>query len=127
MKGGDSAQFMKKLITSVTSVAMYGLLPAAAMAQNYGLENLYGNVNLGNRPLLETVGQIINVLLGFLGVIAVILILVAGFKWMTAAGNEEKVGEAKKLLGAGVVGLVIILAAFAIAAFVIGELSTATT
>lgn len=117
---------MKKFITSVTSVALYGL-PAVALAQNYGLDNLYGNVNLGNRPLLETVGQIINVLLGFLGVIAVILILIGGFKWMTAAGNEEKVGEAKKLLGAGVVGLVIILAAFAIAAFVIGELSSATT
>ena len=46
-----------------------------ALAQNFGLENLNGNVNLGNRPLLSTVGLIINVFLGFLGVVAVGLIL----------------------------------------------------
>lgn len=119
---------MKKFITSATSAVLYSL-PAMALAQlpsNGGLDELNNTVNLGNRPLIETVGQIINVLLGFLGVIAVVLILIGGFKWMTAAGNEEKVGEAKKLLGAGVVGLVIILAAFAIAAFVITQLSNAT-
>lgn len=128
MKGGDFVHTMKKLITSVASAVAYGL-PAVALAQlpnNGGLVELEGNVNLGNRPLISTVGQIINVLLGFLGVIAVVLILIGGFKWMTAAGNEEKVGEAKKLLGAGVVGLVIILAAFAIASFVITQLSSAT-
>jgi hypothetical protein len=46
-----------------------------------------------------------------LGVIAVILVLWGGFKWMTAAGNEDGITEAKKLMGAGVIGLVIILAA----------------
>ena len=124
MKGGDSID-MKKLFTSVTT-SVLGMLPAVVLAQNYGLDNLQGNLNLGNRPLIETVTQIINVLLGILGIIAVIIILMGGFKWMTAKGNEEKVGEAKKLLGAGVVGLVIILAAFAIASFVISNLSNAT-
>ncbi len=116
---------MKKLITSATSAVMYGL-PAVVLAQGGGLNNLAQNVNLGNRDLVDTIAQIINVILGFLGVIAVVLILMGGFKWMTAAGNEEKVGEAKKLLGAGVVGLVIIFAAFAIASFVVGNLSNAT-
>lgn len=117
---------MKKFLTSVTSTVLYGL-PAVALAQtNFGLGNLEGNVNLGNKPLMETVSQLINVLLSVLGVIAVIIILMGGFKWMTAAGNEEKVGEAKKLLGAGIVGLVIILAAFAIASFVISNLANAT-
>lgn len=108
---------------------MYGL-PAVVLAQGLpnagGFTELNGNVALGNKPLISTIGSIINVLLGFLGVIAVLLILVGGFKWMTAAGNEEKVAEAKKLLGGGVIGLVIILAAFAIAAFVVGQLSNAT-
>ena len=124
MKGGDSID-MKKLFTSVTT-AVLGILPAVALAQGYGLNQLEGNLNLGNKPLVETITQIINVLLGVLGIIAVIIILMGGFKWMTAQGNEEKVGEAKKLLGAGVVGLVIILAAFAIASFVISNLSNAT-
>ncbi|MBU1039083.1 pilin [Patescibacteria group bacterium] len=122
-EGGDS---MKKFITSAVNTVIYGL-PAVALAQtNFGLDNLEQDVNLGNRDLVETIAQIINVVLGFLGVVAVIIILMGGFKWMTAAGNEEKVGEAKKLLGAGVVGLVIILAAFAIASFIINNLSNAT-
>ncbi len=116
---------MKKLITSVSSAVLYAL-PAVALAQNYGLENLYGSVNLGNRPLLETVGQVINVLLSFLGVLAVVGILWGGFQTMIAAGDEEKAAKGKKVIAAGVIGLAIILAAFAIAAFVIGELSSAT-
>ena len=98
----------------------------SAGAQNYGLENLYGNVNLGNRPLLSTIGTIINVFLGFLGVIAIGLILYAGFLWMTAQGNEEKIGKAKRILSGAVIGLVIIFAAFSIAAFVIRQISNAT-
>ncbi len=108
-------------------------LPAVASAQNlanlenFGLNQFSNDTNLGtNIELISSIARIINILLGFLGVLAVVLILVAGFKWMTAAGNEEKIGEAKKLMGAGVVGLVIILAAFAIAAFVINQLADAT-
>ncbi len=43
---------------------------------------------------------------------------------MTAGGNEEKIAGAKKMLGAGIIGLVIILAAFAIASFVVGNLAS---
>jgi hypothetical protein len=50
-----------------------------------------------------------------------------GFKWMTAGGNEDKVGEAKKLIVAGIIGLVIILGSFAIATFVLTQLTAATT
>jgi type IV secretory pathway VirB2 component (pilin) len=104
-------------------------LPAVALAQvesNWGFDNL-NSVNLGtNVPIVETIGNIINILLGFLGVIAVVLILIAGFKWMTSQGNEEKIGEAKKLMGAGVVGLVIIFVAYALAYFIITQLATAT-
>ena len=81
---------------------------------------------LGNRDPRDAIGAVINILLGFLGLIAVALILLAGFKWMTAAGNEDKVAEAKKLMAAGVIGLVIILAAFALAQFVIRQLINAT-
>jgi hypothetical protein len=72
------------------------------------------------------IGKVINFALGFLGVIAVGIILFGGFKWMTAAGNEDKVSEAKKLLGAGVVGLIIILAAWAVATFIIAQIYTTT-
>lgn len=71
--------------------------------------------------------NVIRVLLGFLGIIAVVIILFGGFKWMTAGGNDEKVGEARKLMTQGIIGLVIILAAWGIASFVVDAIFTATT
>lgn len=81
---------------------------------------------LGQADLKTTIGQLIRVLLGFLGVVAVVIILLGGFKWMTAGGNDEKVAEARGLIIAGIVGLAIILSAFAIASFVISSIVDAT-
>jgi hypothetical protein len=82
--------------------------------------------SLGNKSLQTTIGSIINVVLGLLGVIAVVIILVGGFKWMTAGGNEEKVTEARTMIFQGIIGLAIILSAWAIALFVLNSLSSAT-
>lgn len=82
---------------------------------------------LGEADLQSTIGNIINVVLGFLGVIAVVIVLFGGFKWMTAGGNDEKVQEAKKLLIAGVIGLAIIFSAYAITSFVLTSLISAST
>ncbi|PIT95125.1 hypothetical protein COT96_01970 [Candidatus Falkowbacteria bacterium CG10_big_fil_rev_8_21_14_0_10_38_22] len=81
---------------------------------------------LGERDPREIAAAVINVIMGFLGIVAVIIILIGGFKWMTASGNEDKVAEAKKLIVAGIIGLVIILAAFAITKFVLNQLLGAT-
>jgi hypothetical protein len=87
----------------------------------------YETSGLGNNDPRSIAANIINIILGFLGILAVVLILFGGFKWMTAAGNEDKVAEAKKLLVAGVVGMIIILAAYALAAFVLDAIFRATT
>ncbi|MFH0956084.1 MAG: pilin [Candidatus Falkowbacteria bacterium] len=105
--------------------------PAMAMELNpWGTDDLKTNIQettgLGERDPRQIAASIINVILGFLGIIAVIIILLGGFKWMTAGGNEDKVGEAKKLITAGIIGLVIILGAFSIATFVLNQLSAAT-
>jgi len=87
-----------------------------------------GNVTgLGERDPREIAAAVIKVMLGFLGIIAVLIILYAGFLWMTAAGNEDKISQAKGMMSAGVIGLIIILAAFGIATFVMNALVSATT
>jgi len=73
-----------------------------------------------------TIANIIRVLMSLLGIVAVVIILIGGFTWMTAGGNDEKIGQAKKWLFAGIIGLAIILSAYAIATFVIESLVTAT-
>ncbi|MFA5359821.1 MAG: pilin [Patescibacteria group bacterium] len=90
-------------------------------------DNIQTETGLGERDPRDIAASVINVILGFLGIVAVIIILLGGFKWMTAGGNEDKVGEAKKLITAGIIGLVIIVASFAIATFVLDSLINATT
>lgn len=84
-------------------------------------------LGLGTRDVRETIGSIIRAFMGLLGIIAVLLILYGGFKWMTAQGNEEAVNEAKKIIISGVIGLIIILSAYAIASFVINAIVNGTT
>ena len=79
------------------------------------------------RDIRMTIVDIIKVVLGFLGILVTIIILFAGFKWMTAGGNEENIASAKKILTAGIIGLVIILSAYALATFIISYLSAAAT
>lgn len=105
--------------------------PTSAHAQQLEADDLldpeFGEVaGLGQADLKQTIGQLIRVLLGFLGVVAVVIILLGGFKWMTAGGNDEKVAEAKRLIIAGIIGLAIILSAYAIASFVISSITSAT-
>lgn len=73
------------------------------------------------------IARLIRVVLELLGLIALVIIIVAGFRWMLANGDEEKVEEAKRQLTNGVIGLIIILAAFAVATFVINQLEFAIT
>ncbi|MBN2884442.1 hypothetical protein JXE04_00775 [Patescibacteria group bacterium] len=123
----------KKILKHLVVFAMLSLLalPMVTMAQNIdvGINEITEGFNgegLSDTDPRIIVARIINVAMLFLGIIAVVIVLLAGFKWMTAAGNEDKVGEAKKLMGAGVIGLVIVLSAWGIATFLLDKLITAT-
>ena len=93
---------------------------------DFGLK--YGaDTGLGTQDIRKTISGIINVALSLLGIVAVVIILIGGFEWMTAGGNEDKVGEAKKRIMAGVIGLAIILSAYALAKFILTQLYKGTT
>ncbi|MFA6215481.1 MAG: hypothetical protein WC768_02860 [Patescibacteria group bacterium] len=116
---------MKKSLIIASTVCLFALTVMPALALNVGLE--YGTyTGLGTKDLREGIMSIINVLLGFLGIIAIVIVLYGGFVWLTSAGNEEKVGQAKKIITSGIIGLVIIFVSYAIASFVITQLMSAT-
>lgn len=79
-----------------------------------------------NANFSVTVSQIIKVLLSFLGIIFIVLIIYAGYTWMLAAGNEENISRAKKIISAAIIGLTIVLAAYFITFFVIDNILKAT-
>ena len=89
-------------------------------------ESLAAQAGLGTSDPREVIARVINITLGFLGIIAVIIIIYAGFLWMTAAGNTDRIDKAKKIMTGGVIGLIIILASFGIATFILRVLLGAT-
>lgn len=116
---------MKKLSKALITAGAT-LLPFAASAQVTIDTNIATTTGLGSADLKSTVINIVNYVLGLLGLIAVIMIIIGGFQWLTAAGNEERVEKAKKVISAAVVGLIVILLAWAIVIFVVGTTSNVT-
>ena len=113
------------LATLAFSLASAPAALAQTAADTLGLT--YGTTTgLGSRDVRTTIASIINVALGLLGIVALVIILYGGFKWMTAGGNDDQVAEARKIIIAGVVGLAVILSSYAIANFVIDQLASAT-
>lgn len=89
----------------------------------FGLEQTVENSEIKNLEVIKKMplGIVANVLglaLSFLGVIFFLIIIIAGLVWMTAMGSPEKAEKAKDMLEAAVVGLVIVLGAYAITKFV---------
>ena len=82
---------------------------------------------LGAQSPAVVISWIIKVILGLLGVIFIVLIIYAGFMWMTSAGNEDAISKAKKTIIAAIVGLAIVLFAYMITIFVIDQLLIAST
>lgn len=123
---------MKHVAGFFASLALTGALALPVLAQSQltaddlGVGAIQSEIKLGSGDVRTTAARIINVALGFLGIIAVIIVLVGGFKYMISGGHEEKTNEAKQLIISGIIGLAIILSAWAITGFVISRLITAT-
>lgn len=124
----------KKIITVFLLLGLF-VLPLSAEAQ---LENQLcpgGQIEAGtcipdapNEAVQETdVGRLIfNILqaiLSIIGLIAVVFVVYGGFKYMTANGDEEQIKAAKKTIVNAVIGLIVILLAWAIVSVVANFIS----
>jgi hypothetical protein len=66
----------------------------------------------------EIIGALIRILFVLIGLISVIIIIIAGFRMVTASGNEEQLTKAKKAITWAIVGLIVSLLSFSIVAII---------
>mgnify|MGYP006883579264 FL=1 len=109
---GLSFFYLANTVNAITSDPLAGLEDSA------GEVEAYEGQSVDNNFIQTKVGQIISILLSFVGVLFFILMIYAGILWMTAQGNEQQVSKAKNLLINATIGLIITLAAYAITSFI---------
>lgn len=67
---------------------------------------------------------IINTAIGLVGIVATIMLIIGGFRYATSAGNEKAVTAAKQQIMYAIIGIIIVLIAFAITSFVLTSVAT---
>jgi len=106
------------------------IFPAVVLAANSALDKL-GEVGAGDAGPYENVsetgvsqivGAVISGALALIGAIFLALMLYAGYHWMTARGEEEKVEKAKDTIQRAIIGIIIVVGAYAIWKFIFENL-----
>ena len=107
-----------KTISVILVLNVFLLLPVAA--KDYGLSQTGKAIGFESESgnIYTIVNKATSAFLGLLAIIFFTLTVWAGVRWMTARGNEEYSKKAKETLEASVIGLVIILASYALVSFV---------
>lgn len=115
------------------AVLLFTAVPAvhgqAAQSIRSGLRTAGDAADLAtdNTDLPTIVGELINAVLGFIGVLLLVYLIYGGFLWMTAAGGTENVTKAKSVMRNAIIGILIVVFSFAISDFVLGQLVAVTT
>ncbi|MBI2051086.1 MAG: hypothetical protein HYT31_04805 [Parcubacteria group bacterium] len=98
-----------------------------ATAEKGGLSSGIKNAGFSSEDaVLGIVGNIINVILGFVGIIFFVQMFYAGFRWMSSGGNEEVVTEARQTIKSAVIGIAVVFAAFVVTNFTLNQIASIT-
>jgi hypothetical protein len=108
-----------KILTTAASVVSGLFLTSAAYAQT--AETYLGKINggTGQNDLMTLIYGVINWAIGIAALLCVVILIVSGYKYITAAGDENKVESATKTLTFAIVGLVVCFIAVILVQFVI--------
>lgn len=107
--------------------------PAAGGAWNnqVGMNEIgveYGEPNpQAPSSIIAIVARLINYSLVILGILFVGLLVMSGYQWMTAGGNQEQVEKAQSRMKNAIIGLVIVLSSWAITEFVFYKIALPAT
>ena|SRR3989344_3537542 len=104
-------------ILTLTLAVLLALMPLVASAQfnKTDLGSAATNAGVATQADFSAIAlRVINVLLAVAGLVAVIFLIVGGFRYVTAGGNEEAAESGKKTITNAIIGIVIIVLAFVI-------------
>ena len=116
----------KVLITAVVFILF--LIPLSAFAA-YGLDETADKAGLNKTPagdLPELIGSVLGTGLSLVGVLFFALMLYGGLTWMLARGNSEQETKALDTITAAIIGIIIVLASYAITNFVFKSIGPGT-
>jgi len=109
---------------AVIGLALIMFVEPTYAASDFGLKDAAKGTGISTSQTIPGfIGGVIKQALSLIGVIFLLLMLYAGFLWMTARGNTETVDKAKNLISGAVIGIIIVASAYAITSFVIGGLT----
>lgn len=125
----------KKIIFSFV-FALLLLLPQVSLAQKQGLQKAFGSdsplskvktgAGYSDENIGDISGRVINTVLTLVGVVFLLLMVYAGYLWMTARGEDAQIKKAMDIVKGTVIGLVLVLSAYAITVFVTKGLNPAS-
>ncbi|MCK5510712.1 hypothetical protein KAI65_04195 [Candidatus Parcubacteria bacterium] len=125
---------MKKVLIFLLSVIFLNIVfiaPVAVEAADKDAKSLFNSslnetadrtghlkTKISNAGALGTTGLVISAILSLIGVVFLILMIYGGFIWMNSRGNDQEIQKALTIIRNSIIGLLIVIAAYAITAFI---------
>lgn len=126
---------IKKIILALTIIASalavnVALVPVAYAKDKDACELsgytdplICGHEKGSEQELMNRIRNILNTIYLWIGIIATIVIIIGGIKYIISVGDAAKVNSAKNTIFYAIIGLIVTLAAFAITNVVIGAIN----
>jgi len=113
----------KNLIILILGIFIFLGTTSLALAADYemkiGIPNGRSSYNFsGGMAIADLIEDIYNYAIGIVGLLSAMVIMYAGFKWLTAGGSPDKVNEAKAWIASSLTGLVLTIFAYSILNFI---------
>ncbi len=128
MTGGGNPSQVEKGRKSIFNAVIGLVISLSAIAITNFIFEIVGSAPSADGEVVQLTGEQIlgnalNLVYFLAGTIAVVMIIFSGLSYITSSGDSGKLTKAKGTLTYAVVGLIIVLVAFAITSFVIGRFS----
>ncbi|HRH32920.1 MAG TPA: hypothetical protein PK720_02135 [bacterium] len=113
---------LRLIFLGLVAILFFSYIPVRAAVELGGLEKTAKTAKIDRKESDPAIfaGEVVQWVLSFIGVIFLGLMIYGGFMWMTSGGNQESISKAQKTIVAAIIGLVIILSAYAITIYIGG-------